>query len=38
MFRSGGGFDLPLNSPLEALIVVVVLVGLVWLAFQFFSS
>lgn len=35
----GGGPGLPLSgNPTEILIMLVVLVGVVWLAFRFFSS
>jgi hypothetical protein len=35
----GGGFDLPMpTSPLQALILLLVLVGLAWIMFRLFSS
>jgi hypothetical protein len=39
MFTSGGGGGLPnINSPTELAIVLVVLAGIVWLGFKFFSD
>jgi hypothetical protein len=40
MFSSGGGAGgLPnINSPTELVIVLVVLVGMIWLGFKFFSD
>jgi hypothetical protein len=40
MFTSGGGGGgLPnINSPVELAIVLVVLAGIVWLGFKFFSD
>jgi hypothetical protein len=39
MFQTGGGgFDLPIgSSPLELLVMLLVLVGLIWLMFRLFS-
>jgi hypothetical protein len=40
MFTSGGGggFDFPMNGgPIEIVIVVLLLVGLAWLAFEHFG-
>jgi hypothetical protein len=40
MFSSGGGAGgLPsINNPTELVIVLVVLVGMIWLGFKFFSD
>ena len=39
MVSAGGGGGLPnIDSPIELAIVLVVLAGLVWLGFKFFSD
>jgi hypothetical protein len=39
MVSAGGGGGLPnINSPTEMLIVLVVLVGIIWLGYKFFSD
>ncbi len=39
MFQTGGGgFDLPMTgNPIQALIMLLVLIALIWLAFKIFS-
>ena len=39
MVSSGGGGGLPnINSPTELIIVLVVLIGIVWVGYKFFSD
>ena len=37
MVSTGGGGGLPIGGPIEMVIALLVLVGVAWLAYQFFN-